>query len=152
MVDFGFAKRLPFGATVLRCTKLVGTEGALAPEQLTQFINSASTDIWQCGVTLFILIFHTYPFQSRKEIMDIPQPYVINCANSEKLSDGGVDLFTKIFTRPPNLRISLPGILNHSWIRGEYVYMSVNEQYTHLILCNPIIISPQHMLLIHMYM
>ena len=80
--------------------------------------------------------------------MDIPQPYVINCANSEKLSDGGVDLFTKIFTRPPNLRISLPGILNHSWIRGEYVYMSVNEQYTHLILCNPIIISPQHMLLL----
>ena len=120
LVDFGLAKRLPFGTTVLQCKKIVGTDFFLAPEQLSHCINSPSTDIWQCGVTLFILIFHKYPFSDRNEIFNVPQPYVIDWASSDKLSDGGVDLFRQIFTRPPNLRISLPGILNHSWIRGKF--------------------------------
>ena len=32
LVDFGLAKRLPFGATVLPCKKIIGTEFSLAPE------------------------------------------------------------------------------------------------------------------------
>ena len=122
MIDFGLAARVSFGTTELRANRIIGTENFIAPEQLLQFVNSPATDIWQCGVTLFVLIFHTFPFFTRQEVMTIPQPYVISKATSDKLSDGGVDLFSKIFTRPPNVRISIPSILNHSWIRGKFIF------------------------------
>ena len=49
--------------------------------------------------------------------MNIAQPF--RPPTSKRLSDGGADLLTKIFTRPPNVRITTSEILNHSWIRDH---------------------------------
>ena len=81
LVDFGLAKRLDFGQSQTAPGKsLVGTEYFFSPEQLSDFTNSFATDVWQCGVTLYVIIFQEFPFVGdnvRKQIKELVQPFTL---------------------------------------------------------------------------
>lgn len=147
IVDFGFAKELAAGETCIRHSLAPATEGAWAgyheakgteyywtPEQLGMGVNSAASDVWQCGVTLFCILRPGVPFSRRADVMNFQEPYQLPPQTSRgksfyttELSDGCRDLFAKIFTKQPSNRITCSGILQHSWIRDNaqvYRWMS----------------------------
>lgn len=132
LIDFGFSERLAFGETSFFSDKVRGTRHFIAPETIMDFSNkprkfiySKKSDIWQAAVTLFVIIFHDYPFLDPHVVMRFQGPFNIqqdkrfSGLSVSQLSDGGHDLFRQLFCRDYNERLNTRQILNHSWIRDN---------------------------------
>ena len=120
IIDFGFSALLPPGEDEVTCStqRLDGTSMYYAPETLTRKVHSRASDIWQAGVTLWILLFQKYPFDSDNATLR----YRDGCLRFPELSAVTVpenckDLFGRMFAVDPNRRPTCDEILRHSWIR-----------------------------------
>lgn len=77
LLDFGLARKseLPSGEVAQTSeSRVVGTPGYMAPEQLVGQPVSARTDLYACGVVAFQLLTHERPFSSPLQQLQSPPP------------------------------------------------------------------------------
>ncbi|KAK9735210.1 hypothetical protein RND81_04G191000 [Saponaria officinalis] len=117
--DFGYSKSSLLHS---RPKSTVGTPAYIAPEVLSRReYDGKMADVWSCGVTLYVMLVGSYPFEDPRDpknfrktlsrIMavqyDIPE-YV-------HISQDCKNLLARIFTTSPSRRISIREIKNHPW-------------------------------------
>jgi serine/threonine-protein kinase SRK2 len=100
----------------------VGTPAYIAPEVLRRTgYDGRTADAWSCGVTLFVMLVGTYPFEDPAQPKNFRATIArINARQYTfpaglKLSDGIRDLFDKIFVVDPAARLTVAGIRAHPW-------------------------------------
>jgi serine/threonine-protein kinase SRK2 len=79
------------------------------------------SDVWSCGVTLYVMLVGGYPFEDpedpknfRKTIQKIMgAQYAV--PDYVHISPECRDLLSRIFVVEPNLRITIPQIKSHPW-------------------------------------
>ena len=79
-----------------------------------------SSDIWACGVTLYMMIHKRYPFTGQS----FPALYqsILNSGplyDKEKISPLLFDLLTKMLIKDPLKRITISEIKVHPWVTKE---------------------------------
>ncbi|PRQ47893.1 putative protein kinase CAMK-OST1L family [Rosa chinensis] len=117
--DFGYSK-----SSVLHSQpkSTVGTPAYIAPEVLLrQEYDGKTADVWSCGVTLYVMLMGSYPFEDPDEPKDFRKTiqrilsvqYAI--PDSVPLSCECLELISRIFVPDPAARITIPEIKNHPW-------------------------------------
>ncbi|XP_062002542.1 serine/threonine-protein kinase SRK2I [Rosa rugosa] len=117
--DFGYSK-----SSVLHSQpkSTVGTPAYIAPEVLLrQEYDGKTADVWSCGVTLYVMLMGSYPFEDPDEPKDFRKTiqrilsvqYAI--PDSVPLSHECLELISRIFVPDPAARITIPEIKNHPW-------------------------------------
>ena len=115
LIDFGSAVTLNTGEVERSCAgNPVGTKVYNAPETFLRSVNSKATDVWQAGVTLWVILFQKYPFSPDSTKYHEGH---LHFPHHHRISDNCRDLFNRIFTIDPSERITCEQILQHSWIR-----------------------------------
>lgn len=131
LIDFGFAKKIPFGATDKNGKKVIqhksntmcGTPEYLAPEFIFCEGNDHGADLWALGVLLHEMLIHTTPFVV-DDCEDIQKmftriatvkktPVALNLEIDEKCSGSphARDLIFKLLKGDPRERL---GYANHN--------------------------------------
>ncbi|KAL1349493.1 hypothetical protein HN51_025995 [Arachis hypogaea] len=117
--DFGYSK-----SSVLHSQpkSTVGTPAYIAPEVLTRKeYDGKIADVWSCGVTLYVMLFGTYPFEDPADPRNFKKTigrivgvqYTI--PDCERVSLECRHLLSKIFVANPEQRITISEIKNHPW-------------------------------------
>lgn len=122
LIDFAFAT--PLGATT---SSVVGTPGYIAPEMYTQpSYDPSASDIFAAGVVLFIMAKGAPPFNEARR----SDPHFVGfCKNRARFWEGQfkkdsemprsqefVDLIDRMLEPDPSKRITIPQILQHSYL------------------------------------
>ena len=117
LCDFGVSKEIKKGLLLLDSC---GTPAFLAPEILLDDpYDPFMTDIWSCGVVLYVMVSGFFPFaginetQLHENILN-GEFHRINNASNELM-----DLINKILELDPKKRIDVDEILNHPWLKIE---------------------------------
>lgn len=126
LADFGMAALQPTG-TMLKTA--CGSPHYAAPELIRGIeYTGEKTDIWSCGIILFVLLTGFTPFESRdlnrllKKIIDG------NYAIPSKVSAEAQDLIVKMLQPDPKNRPTLEGIMKHPLItKYEHAYPRLNS-------------------------
>ncbi|KAL6184705.1 PREDICTED: serine/threonine-protein kinase SAPK2-like [Fragaria vesca subsp. vesca] len=116
--DFGYSKSL----LQSQPKSVVGTPNYIAPEVLSRKkYDGKISDVWSCGVTLFVMIVGAYPFEDPQDpinftktirrILSVHYSIPQNVAVSRECRH----LFSKIFVANPEKRITIPEIKSHPW-------------------------------------
>ncbi|KAL9559412.1 hypothetical protein MBANPS3_000427 [Mucor bainieri] len=108
LIDFGSAAYLKPGR---KYETFVGTLDYAAPEILRGHTYSGKPqDVWALGILLFTLVYRENPFYDIDEIMgrELRIPFV--------LSEGSVDLISKMLERDVDKRIDIQQVLAHPWL------------------------------------
>jgi serine/threonine-protein kinase SRK2 len=121
--DFGYSKH---AVNDSQPKSVKGTIAYLAPEVVLCNFNKAKydgrqSDIWSCGVMLYLMLMGAYPFQdgtnpamfSKTVKKIVTADYVI--PESIPLSSECKDLIRRIFVVNPGMRINLDQIKTHPW-------------------------------------
>ncbi|GAA5798995.1 hypothetical protein HPULCUR_004404 [Helicostylum pulchrum] len=108
LIDFGSAAYLKPGR---KYETFVGTLDYAAPEILRGNTYSGKPqDVWALGILLFTLVYRENPFYDIDEIMgrELRIPFV--------LSEGSVDLISKMLERDVDKRVNIHQVLAHPWL------------------------------------
>lgn len=108
LIDFGSAAYLKPGR---KYETFVGTLDYAAPEILRGHTYSGKPqDVWALGILLFTLVYRENPFYDIDEIMgrELRIPFV--------LSEGSVDLISRMLERDVDKRIDIHQVLAHPWL------------------------------------
>lgn len=120
--DFGYSKSMRYHSMP---NSTVGTPAYIAPEVFLRSgpddaYSGEASDVWSCGVLLFVMLFGTYPFGDPKEgnasISKVIERIVtarVSFPPEIPISREAVDLFSKIFVPDASQRISISGIRSH---------------------------------------
>lgn len=115
IIDFGFAIQVPKDTKV---TSFCGTPFYMAPE-IYQMISykGHSVDIWALAVILYKITVGEFPFK-KSETDSTPKTSIIEVRYSlpNGLSKGLVEIFEKVFVKNPESRISMPELMQLSWL------------------------------------
>lgn len=113
--DFGVSKQVKSGE---RMTEQCGTPAYIAPEILRdKGYEGFNVDIWSAGVVLFAMLYGTVPFKANNmhelHKLIIKGKYTLK----EDISEEARDLLKKLLEPDPRLRISIPNIYKHPWMK-----------------------------------
>jgi serine/threonine-protein kinase SRK2 len=117
--DFGYSK-----SSLLHSQpkSTVGTPAYIAPEVLLrQEYDGKTADVWSCGVTLFVMLVGSYPFEDPDEPKDFRKTIhrVLHVQYSipehVQISIECRHLISRIFEADPSKRITIPEIRKHEW-------------------------------------
>ncbi|CAL2273541.1 unnamed protein product [Prunus armeniaca] len=117
--DFGYSK-----SSVLHSQpkSTVGTPAYIAPEVLLrQEYDGKIADVWSCGVTLYVMLVGSYPFEDPDEPKDFRKTIQrilsvqYSIPDSVQISRECLELISRIFVPDPAARITIPEIKNHPW-------------------------------------
>jgi serine/threonine protein kinase len=119
IADFGFSSRWCKGEFL---TQSCGSPDYAAPELLYRGCKyeGPETDVWSCGVVLYVLLCGCLPFQ------DDDFQGLVNKIRRGKFTIPGYvpseakDLILKILTKNPSQRLSLNEIRQHPWLQGHF--------------------------------
>ncbi|CAI9269003.1 unnamed protein product [Lactuca saligna] len=117
--DFGYSKSLLLHS-IPKST--VGTPAYVAPEVLfRREYDGKLADLWSCGVTLYVMLVGTYPFEDpadpknfRKTISRI-MGIQYKIPDYVYISQECKQLLSRIFVANPSRRITIKEIKNHPW-------------------------------------
>ncbi|CAM9464847.1 unnamed protein product [Phaeothamnion confervicola] len=127
MIDFGFAKRIPFkkGSTMqTKSFTLCGTPDYLAPELVLSRGHDKSVDLWAFGCFVYELLTGRTPFASASQ-SDIFKKIVRServLAFAPGFDEEAMDLIKRLLTPAPSFRIGnmnggVQDILGHQWFK-----------------------------------
>ena len=119
--DFGFSK----GGFDSQPKTQIGTPAYIAPEVYAgvQPYDGQASDVWACGVLLYVTLVGRYPFQDPKDpgsshkMMQRVLSGTTEIPSS--LSEECKDLMGKIFVTDPKKRASIEDIYMHPWFRHD---------------------------------
>eukprot|EP00122_Pirum_gemmata_P021501 Pgem_evm2s20028 len=117
--------RKPTAASRTRSITLKGgTSEYMAPERLKQQPYNEKSDIWSCGVILFMFLAGSFPFwgNSPQQILARIESTHNQLQSSKKLahlSEDCKDLLFKMLQINPADRPSCATILEHPWLSGQ---------------------------------
>ncbi|ETW09048.1 CAMKK/CAMKK-META protein kinase [Aphanomyces invadans] len=120
IADFGAARMVMNEAETLTVAK--GTPAFMAPEMfnVNAEYTGPSVDVWSLGATLFMLVFGHPPWTAENEIE------LADKVQRDELTFPDVvvephlkNLLTRMLTKDPERRITLPDVINHEWITRE---------------------------------
>jgi len=117
LIDFGTAKIFKPGK---KMNKFIGTSYYIAPEVLKERYDEKS-DIWSCGVILFILLCGYPPFNGNTNV-DIfhaiqNQNPIFGGEEWEDITPEAKDLIKLMLKKNPNERLNAEQCLSHKWFR-----------------------------------
>ncbi|GAB2282563.1 Serine/threonine-protein kinase srk2i [Dionaea muscipula] len=117
--DFGYSKSSVYHS---QPKSTVGTPAYIAPEVLpTKEYDGKIADVWSCGVTLYVMLVGSYPFEDPDEPKDfrkmIQRILSVQYAIPDQIniSQECRDLISRIFIGDPAARITIPEIKKHEW-------------------------------------
>ncbi|XP_057541708.1 serine/threonine-protein kinase SRK2I-like [Amaranthus tricolor] len=117
--DFGYSKSSVYHS---QPKSTVGTPAYIAPEVLLRKeYDGKIADVWSCGVTLYVMLIGSYPFEDPEEPKDFRKmiqrilsvQYTI--PENINLSPECRHLISRIFVPDPESRITIPEIKKHEW-------------------------------------
>ncbi|KHN36202.1 Serine/threonine-protein kinase SRK2I [Glycine soja] len=117
--DFGYSK-----SSVLHSQpkSTVGTPAYIAPEVLLkQEYDGKIADVWSCGVTLFVMLVGSYPFEDPNDPKDFRKTIQrvlsvqYSIPDNVQVSPECRHLISRIFVFDPAERITIPEILQNEW-------------------------------------
>ncbi|KAL1338945.1 hypothetical protein HN51_033534 [Arachis hypogaea] len=117
--DFGYSK-----SSVLHSQpkSTVGTPAYIAPEVLLRKeYDGKIADVWSCGVTLYVMLVGSYPFEDPDEPKNFQKTIhrilkvQYSIPDSISISPECRHLISRIFVADPAQRINIPEIRNHPW-------------------------------------
>nr|QBW95799.1 sucrose non-fermenting 1-related protein kinase 2.3 [Oxytropis ochrocephala] len=130
--DFGYSK-----SSVLHSQpkSTVGTPAYIAPEVLLkQEYDGKIADVWSCGVTLYVMLVGSYPFEDpdnpkdfRKTIQQRVLSVQYSIPNFVQISPECRDLISRIFVFDPE-RITMPEIMKNEWFKKNLPADLLNEK------------------------
>lgn len=124
LTDFGYACRIDDPDII----KKVGTMTYISPEILLDEADLIKSDIWACGVVLYLLLCGQYPFEwgedpdinTKESHRHITNNILnLNYTLPEHLSEECKDLIKQIFVKNPKDRISIDEIWNCKWLNMD---------------------------------
>jgi serine/threonine-protein kinase SRK2 len=107
----------------------IGTPAYISPEvyQGVRPYDGKASDVWACGVVLYVMLAGSYPFQDPDNptsnhatmwrVLDVKYTLPMD------LSPDGADLLRRVFVKDPSARIPIAGIRQHGWFVKD---LSVN--------------------------
>lgn len=117
--DFGYSK-----SSILHSQpkSAVGTPAYIAPEvfSITEYDGKIS-DVWSCGVALFVMLFGAYPFEDPddpgnfKKTIERIHNVQYRVPDYVRVSEECTHLLSQIFVADPKKRITVAGIRSHPW-------------------------------------
>ena len=133
--DFGVSKILNSSDDVMH--DHCGTPAYIAPEVFGSIgYCGFGCDIWSLGVTLYYMLGGEQPFKGKNLEEMKTNISTKNYQKIENISKEANDLLDKIFTVNPDERITLDGILKHSWLkdvdikeRSKIKFFSKSKKY-----------------------
>ena len=141
--DFGIGRILTSNKQLLhdKC----GTPMYMAPEILlsskSQGYEGFPVDIWSSGISLYIMLSGTLPFNLKNndsssidEESDNNYELQYSIINKEpkhieKISDEARDLLKGLLNKNPNKRLTIEQILNHPWLKIDESNLKKNKKY-----------------------
>ena len=126
LCDFGMSKHH------LACHKsVIGTPAYMAPEifdkKNEKGYDGTKTDVWACGVLLYLMLFGKYPFEDDLRPLDLKLTirnirrglfYFPKSEGAYDTSDTVRDLISKMLTTSTTDRITVKGVMDHPWFKG----------------------------------
>ncbi|XP_078150544.1 CBL-interacting protein kinase 16-like [Carex rostrata] len=95
-----------------------GTPAYVAPEVLrNRGYNGACTDIWSCGVILYVLLTGYLPFQHENMMKMYQKIFKADYQVPSWVSSDARRLVSKLLVVDPSKRISIAEILRHPWMK-----------------------------------
>ena len=129
LCDFGVSKKLVSGEKI---TEQCGTPAYIAPEVIKgKGYYGFASDIWSSGVLLYTMLFGTIPFKAHnmKDLHKQIKKAKYNLKN--EISSEAQNLIKSMLITDPNKRITIPEILNHSWLNDtEKIELFSEEERT----------------------
>ncbi len=117
--------------------EFTGTTAYWPPERFSKgSYPDAATDMWACGIILFIMLTGVHPFdltgvatdaEIEEQIKRDPSPPITKALTSH-LSPSAIDLIRKLFAKNPNKRLTADEMLMHPWIAGDEATTEVMEE------------------------
>ncbi|XP_010938917.1 CBL-interacting protein kinase 1 [Elaeis guineensis] len=126
--DFGLSA-LPqhFGNDGLLHTTC-GSPNYIAPEVLAnRGYDGARSDIWSCGVILYVILVGYLPFQDRNLAVLYQKIFKGDFRIPKWLSHGAQNLLRKILNPNPITRINVAGIKEDEWFKEDYTPVVPND-------------------------
>ncbi|VVA16190.1 Hypothetical predicted protein [Prunus dulcis] len=116
--DFGHSKSLLHSQP----KSAVGTPAYIAPEVLSKSnYDGKISDVWSCGVTLYVMIVGSYPFEDPEEPINFKKTIErilsvhYSIPDFIRVSKECRHLLSLIFVANPEKRITIPEIESHPW-------------------------------------
>ncbi|XP_021808189.1 serine/threonine-protein kinase SAPK2-like isoform X2 [Prunus avium] len=116
--DFGHSKSVLHSQP----KSAVGTPAYIAPEVLSKTkYDGKISDVWSCGVTLYVMIVGSYPFEDPEEPINFKKTIErilsvhYSIPDFIRVSKECRHLLSLIFVENPEKRITIPEIESHPW-------------------------------------
>ncbi|MBA0748355.1 hypothetical protein Gogos_005192 [Gossypium gossypioides] len=98
-----------------------GSPNYVAPEVLAnRGYNGATSDIWSCGVILYVILTGYLPFDDRNLAVLYQKIFKGDTRIPKWLSSGARSMIKRILDPNPNTRITMAGIKNDEWFKQDY--------------------------------
>lgn len=114
LCDFGYS--YPIDKKIMQ---VVGTPIYLAPEIIMRDPSADLTkaDVWACGIVLFIMLTGSYPFEGKKNVIEVYKNIVsLNFKIPPLVSSEAKDIILKILTPDHSKRLGILELKKHPWV------------------------------------
>ncbi|XP_064593915.1 aurora kinase B isoform X1 [Zonotrichia leucophrys gambelii] len=115
IADFGWSVHAPS----LRRHTMCGTLDYLPPEMVEDRGHDEKVDLWCLGVLCYELLAGHPPFESASTNDTYRRIRQIDLHFSPHIPEGARDLIQRLLRREPGERLSLRGVLGHTWVRNH---------------------------------
>ncbi|OVA16646.1 Protein kinase domain [Macleaya cordata] len=99
-----------------------GSPNYVAPEILAnRGYDGATSDIWSCGVILYVILTGYLPFDDRNLAVLYQKIFKGETQMPKWLSPGARNMLRRILDPNPNTRITVAEIKEHEWFKQDYI-------------------------------
>jgi len=131
--DFGFARGQPINAETgkRRLSQTFCGSYAYAPPEILRGIayDGAIADIWSVGVVLYTMVSASLPFDDSNLKTLLEQVMrVVHFSSRKKITLEVKDLIQRILQPSIEKRLTIKGIKDHCWYKGEKLLMTSQEE------------------------